>query len=94
MDFHLIGPPLEEIFEAVAPSVSPEFRAELVLAYRALYRVDDYARSRVFSGIPGLLRSLREQGVPAFVATNKRKGDAASSGAQGTAAAVYRRGQP
>ena len=71
MDFHLIGPPLEEIFEAVAPSVSPEFRAELVLAYRALYRVDDYARSRVFSGIPGLLRSLREQGVPAFVATNK-----------------------
>lgn len=71
MDFHLIGPPLEEIFEIVAPSVSPEFRAELVLAYRALYRVDDYARSRVFSGIPGLLRSLREQGVPAFVATNK-----------------------
>ena len=71
MDFHLIGPPLEEIFEIVAPSVSPEFRAELVLAYRALYRVDDYARSRVFSGVPGLLRSLREQGVPAFVATNK-----------------------
>ena len=71
MDFHLIGPPLEEIFETVAPSVSPEFRAELVLAYRALYRVDDYARSRVFSGIPGLLHSLREQGVPAFVAMNK-----------------------
>lgn len=71
MDFHLIGPPLEEIFDAVAPSVSPERRAEMVLAYRALYRVDDYARSRVFSGIPGLLRMLWELEIPAFVATNK-----------------------
>lgn len=71
MDFHLIGPPLEEIFETVAPSLSQELREKMVLAYRALYRKHDYGHSRVFSGIPVILRLLEARGIPAFVATNK-----------------------
>lgn len=71
MDTTLIGPPLEEIMAAMAPHSSVEDQQALVLAYRKRYRVHDYGGTRVFSGIPGLLQHLREQGCLLFVATNK-----------------------
>ena len=71
MDTTLIGPPLEDIMAKVAPQSSMEEQQALVLAYRARYRVHDYAGTRVFSGIPRLLQRLREQGCLLFVATNK-----------------------
>ncbi len=71
MDTTLIGPPLEDIMAAVAPQCSTEQQLALVLAYRKRYRVHDYAGTRVFTGIPGLLQRLRKQGCQLFVATNK-----------------------
>ena len=71
MNTRLIGPPLEDIMAAVAPQSSAADQQALVLAYRKRYRVHDYAGTRVFSGIPGLLQRLRAQGAKLFVATNK-----------------------
>jgi len=71
MDQYLIGPPLEAIFARLVPHAPASRVNQLVLDYRAIYRRLPYARSRIFSGIPRLLRALRDRDKTCFVATNK-----------------------
>lgn len=67
----LIGPPLEDIFRAVCPHLSPDEIHPLITTYRQMYRASMYPGSNVFTGIVPLLKDICAHEGRVYVATNK-----------------------
>lgn len=67
----LVGPPLSEGFRLFA-GLTGEANADAVAVYRRHYH-ELMLDSPVYNGVPELLRSLHEQGVPVGLATSKRE---------------------
>jgi len=86
-----VGPPIIETVRTLT-GLPDERVPEAIAHYRALYRERGIAGSRVFPGIPELLRMLRERGIPVAVATSKRESQArellAHHGIEGAFAAI------
>ena len=66
-----VGPPLAETFARYA-GLTGRANARAVAAYRSHYRELMY-RAPVYKGVPALVRSLHESGVPLALATSKRE---------------------
>ena len=66
-----VGPPLAETFARYA-GLTGRANARAVAAYRSHYRELMY-RAPVCKGVPALVRSLHESGVPLALATSKRE---------------------
>ena len=66
-----VGPPLAETFARYA-GLTGRANARAVAAYRSHYRELMY-RAPVDKGVPALVRSLHESGVPLALATSKRE---------------------
>ena len=73
MDFHLIGPPLEEIFEIVAPSVSPEFRAELCWPFARFTVWTTTPAAACFPAFPGCCARSGNRACPPLWPRTSRK---------------------
>lgn len=67
----LLGPPLEEIVEAVAPGLEAGQKARVVRRYRAAYRECAFGKSPLYPHVRAQLEGLRAAGLRLFVATYK-----------------------
>jgi phosphoglycolate phosphatase len=71
-----IGPPLDPMVAAAAPSLPAERRAEVISAFRSHYDGSDWSATQPYPGILELLERLGAGGEELAVATNKRRGPA------------------
>ena len=67
-----VGPPLHESFQQIA-GLTQEEAEKAVILYREHYAENGLLDAHVFTGIPNLLRRLKEEGVYIAVATAKPK---------------------
>jgi len=67
----LIGLPLTEMFEIVAPQVDQATRDAAVQSYKAVYLELDREHGSVFAGPISTVRDLHERGVQVAIATSK-----------------------
>jgi phosphoglycolate phosphatase len=65
-----IGPPLQDAFEALT-GLGPDDAVTAVAAYREYFAAQGIYENALYPGIPGVLRSLREDGAVLGVATSK-----------------------
>ncbi len=66
-----IGPPLSDMIKAITPDITDEERDRVVRAFRNCYDRGEYANTKVFDGVPGMLRNLHNAGLRMFIVTNK-----------------------
>jgi phosphoglycolate phosphatase len=69
----LIGPPLEDLMQALLRSRGDDRVGEAVLAYRRHYGESGLFGSELYPGIVDMLRSVREAGLQIYLATSKRE---------------------
>ena len=67
----LLGPPLEEIVDALSPGLDAGVKARVVLRYRAAYRECAFNESPLYPHVRAQLEELRGAGLRLFVATYK-----------------------
>ena len=67
-----VGPPLDQTFESIIGSASPEHIAALVSKYRERYADTGFSENVIYSGIPDVLRALEISGIPIGLCTSKR----------------------
>ncbi len=65
-----VGPPILDSFRDLA-GMSPEMSAQALAIYREHYLEHAGTGSPIFPGIPGVLRSIHEAGIPLALATSK-----------------------
>ena len=65
-----VGPPLLDSFRDFAHMTEPEARDALAI-YRTSYHADGAFDSAVFPGVRGVLKRLKDAGIPLAVATSK-----------------------
>ena len=68
----LIGPPLDQTFQSIVGSASPEHIAQLVAKYRERYAEVGYSENVIYPGIPEALLRLSAADIPMGVCTSKR----------------------
>ncbi|MBE6598316.1 MAG: HAD family hydrolase [Ruminococcaceae bacterium] len=69
--YRFIGPPLSEAFAEFFPK---ERIGEAIDTYRVYFRAQGMFENAVYTGIPELLRELKNRGIPTAVATSKPEG--------------------
>lgn len=70
----VVGPPLADVIDSLAPSASLETRQRIVEAFRSSYDVRGYESTAPFVGFPEVLHALVGQGAQLRILTNKRQG--------------------
>ena len=65
-----IGPALYDSFQ-LKSGMTPEQSEEAVTLFREKYWDDGYKKSRIYEGIPGLLKKLKENGITACITSAK-----------------------
>ena len=68
----VIGPPLKATLALLAGSDDPVLIERLADQFKAHYDSEGYKKTTVFEGVPEMLATLHERGVPLHIATNKR----------------------
>lgn len=68
----LIGPPLEDIVQTLLLPKDKYYKEALVSAFKKEYDNAGYKLTRIYQGVPAMLKSLTEDGIPLVLATNKR----------------------
>ncbi len=66
-----IGPPLVEMTKVITPDITDEARDLVIKAFRRCYDRGEYAKTKVFQGVPEMLQNLHNLGIRMFVVTNK-----------------------
>jgi phosphoglycolate phosphatase len=69
---HVIGPPLEEILQALLQSYGDDRVDEAVAIYRQHYGESGYRGSLPYPGIGQALEEMKQQGLRLYLATSKR----------------------
>jgi phosphoglycolate phosphatase len=69
---NLIGPPLRETLRRLLGRDDAQQLDALVAAFKTGYDAEGYRASRVYPGVAEWLAELAGQGVPLYLATNKR----------------------
>jgi phosphoglycolate phosphatase len=67
-----VGPPLDQTFEAIVGSASPEHIAALISKYRERYSDIGFSENAIYPGIPEVLSALDISGLPLGLCTSKR----------------------
>jgi phosphoglycolate phosphatase len=67
-----IGPPLDQTFMSIVGTSDAEHIRQLVSKYRERYAAIGYKENVVYPGIPDVLRTLTDSGVPLGLCTSKR----------------------
>ena len=68
----MIGPPIEDIMRLVLEPYGDDRVGEAVAAYRKDYGASGLFESKLYPGIGGALREMREAGLHLYLATSKR----------------------
>jgi len=68
-----IGPPLDEVLAALAPSADSKEIARMIATYRERYASVGFSENRVYPHIPEMLASLSMNGMRMGVCTSKRE---------------------
>ena len=68
-----IGPPLEDMFQALLQAHGDDRIGEAVAAYRHHYGESGLLGSKPYPGISGALQEMRRAGLQIYVATSKRE---------------------
>src|SRR5262249_47731037 len=69
----VIGPPLEDMLQALLQRHGDDRVGEAVAAYRHHYAESGLLGSEAYPGICGALREMRQAGLRIYVATSKRE---------------------
>jgi phosphoglycolate phosphatase len=70
---HVIGPPLEEVLQALLRAHGDDRIDEAVAAYRQHYGESGLLGSEPYPGIRGALQDMRRAGLQIYLATSKRE---------------------
>ncbi len=67
----LVGMPLAEIMQRLNPDINQEEAENRATMYRKRYDVNDVEHTTLFPGVEETLTTLREQGFPLVISSNK-----------------------
>ena len=69
---NVIGPPIKQIIQTIAPDLSDENKInEIIANFRSFYDNDEKDISEIYEGIYEVLENLKSQGCKLFIATFK-----------------------
>lgn len=70
---NLIGPPIQDSFKKLFPSLSVDELASLTNEFRNHYKDEDLLKAKVYPGINESIAALKEAGIKIGIATYKRE---------------------
>lgn len=71
MSSDIIGPPLKQIIQNLAPNINDDDMAEVMKNFRQIYDYDEKDISVLYEGIEELVKGLKQDGKKLFIATFK-----------------------
>lgn len=71
IDRKVIGPPLETIINNTIPNADKKIKSAIVNRFRELYFSCNFDRTKLIDGVESVLKYFSENGVEAYIATNK-----------------------
>jgi phosphoglycolate phosphatase len=73
LDSLCIGPPLKDMIRNLTPGLTEEDISRVIQSFRRIYDTSPYANTKLYDGILEVIRQLKRQNIPLFIATNKPK---------------------